>query len=129
MMSVGSSKIVVYLVDLLTGETRGVGSVENPQIMYGEDLLTRVSYTVAEEDGLDVMQSQAVNGVNEALSIACGEAGVDPAHVYEAVVAGNTVMHHFLFAIEPRYVSVSPFTPAVKRMLNVEDGRRGTGMT
>jgi uncharacterized 2Fe-2S/4Fe-4S cluster protein (DUF4445 family) len=101
-VDVGTSKIVVYLVDLLTGETRGVGSVENPQIMYGEDLLTRVSYTVAEEDGLDVMQSQAVNGVNEALRIACSEAKVDPAHVYEAVVAGNTVMHHFLFAIEPR---------------------------
>ena len=123
-VDIGTSKIVVYLVDLLTGETRGVGAVENPQIMYGEDLLTRVSYTLA-EDGLDVMQSQAVNGVNEALRIACSEADVDPAHVYEAVVAGNTVMHHFLFAIEPRYVSVSPFTPAVKRMLNVEAGRLG----
>jgi uncharacterized 2Fe-2S/4Fe-4S cluster protein (DUF4445 family) len=127
-VDVGTSKIVVYLVDLLTGETRGVGSVENPQIMYGEDLLTRVSYTVAEEGGLDVMQSQALNGVNEALRIACDEAGVDPAHVYEAVVVGNTVMHHFLFAIESRYLSVSPFTPVMKRMLNVEAGRLGIKM-
>jgi uncharacterized 2Fe-2S/4Fe-4S cluster protein (DUF4445 family) len=106
----------------------GVGSVENPQIMYGEDLLTRVSYTVAEEGGLDVMQSQVVNGVNEALRTACREAGVDSAHVYEAVVVGNTVMHHFLFGIEPRYVSVSPFTPAMKRTLSVEAGRLGIGM-
>ena len=127
-VDVGTSKIVVYLVDLLTGETRGVGSVENPQIMYGEDLLTRVSYTVAEEDGLDVMQGQVVNGVNEALKTACREAGVDPATVYETMVAGNTVMHHFLFAVEPRYVSVSPFTPAVKTMLNVEAGRLGIKM-
>jgi len=127
-IDVGTSKIVVYLVDLLTGETRGVGSVENPQIMYGEDILTRVSYTVAEEDGLDVMQRQAVNGVNEALRIACGEADVDPAHVYEAMVVGNTVMHHFLFAVEPRHLSVSPFTPAVKRMLNVGAGKLGIKM-
>jgi uncharacterized 2Fe-2S/4Fe-4S cluster protein (DUF4445 family) len=127
-VDVGTSKIVVYLVDLLTGETRGVGSVENPQIMYGEDLLTRVSYTVAQEDGLGVMQGQAVNGVNEALRAACGEAGVDPAHVYEAVVAGNTVMHHFLLGIDPRHLSVSPFTPAVKRTLNVEAGRLGIEM-
>ena len=127
-VDVGTSKIVVYLVDLLTGETRGVGSVENPQIMHGEDLLTRVSYTMAEEDGLDVMHSQAVKGVNEALTMACGEAGADPAHVYEAVVAGNTVMHHLLFAVEPRYASVSPFPPAVRRMLSVEASRLGIGM-
>jgi uncharacterized 2Fe-2S/4Fe-4S cluster protein (DUF4445 family) len=114
-VDVGTSKIVVYLVDLLTGETKGVDSVENPQIMFGEDILTRVSYTLAQEGGLGVMQSRAVNGVNEALRAACGEAGVNPAHVYEAVVARNTVMHHFLLGIDTRHLSVSPFAPTVKR--------------
>jgi len=127
-VDLGTSKIVVHLVDLLTGETRGVGSVENPQIVYGEDLLTRVSYTVAEGGGLEVMQGQAVNGVNEALREACRGAGVDTASVYEAVVAGNTVMHHFLFGLEPRHLSVSPFTPAVKRALSTEAGRLGIDM-
>ncbi|MFH2110698.1 MAG: ASKHA domain-containing protein [Candidatus Bathyarchaeota archaeon] len=118
-VDVGTSKMVVHLVDLLTGETHGVGSVENPQIMRGEDLLTRVSYTMTEVGGLAELQSQAVSGVNTALRAACREAAVDPSHIYEATVVGNTVMHHFLLAIEPRYLSLSPFTPALKGPINV----------
>lgn len=119
-VDVGTSKIVVYLIDLITGETLGVGFVENPQIVYGEDLITRISHAMNEEDGLKTLQSQAVRGINEALQDACKVTNVDPTDIYEATVVGNTVMHHLLLAIEPRYISSSPFTPAIKRPINVE---------
>lgn len=119
-VDLGTSKIVVYLVDLVTGETRGVGSVENSQIIHGEDLITRISYTMAEKKGLIDMQSRAVKGINDALRLACREANIEPVDIYEATVVGNTVMHHFLLAIEPRYISFSPFTPATNRMISIE---------
>ena len=119
-VDLGTSKIIVYLVDMVTGETRGVGSVENSQIIHGEDLITRISYTMAEGKGLTDMQSRAVKGINEALRVACREANVDPANIYETTVVGNTVMHHFLLAIEPRYISFSPFAPAMRRTISIE---------
>jgi len=127
-VDVGTSKIVVYLVDLKTGETLGVGSVENPQTMYGEDILTRISYVITEENGLKRLQSRAVRGINEALNNACKEASVDTMNIFEATVAGNTVMHHLLLAIEPRYISSSPFTPAIKSPINVEANKLNIGI-
>jgi uncharacterized 2Fe-2S/4Fe-4S cluster protein (DUF4445 family) len=119
-IDVGTSKIVVHLVDLENGLTKGIGSIENPQIMFGEDLITRISYTMSREGGLKTLQNKAVEGINEAIQDAIRLEGVDPNKIYEATVVGNTAMHHFLLAIEPRYIARSPFVPATKTPINVK---------
>jgi len=127
-VDVGTSKIVGHLVDLTTGETLGVGATENPQIMYGEDLMTRLTFATASEENLKKLQEVVVEGINKVLSEACNEARVDPENVYEATVVGNTAMHHLLLRIQPRHLALSPFTPAVKRQVNATAKKLGIGI-
>ena len=119
-IDIGTSKIVGYVVDLMTGQTVGIGSIENPQIMHGEDVISRITFAMAGDEKLRVLQKLAVEGVNDVLHEACTQANVDPNDIYEATVAGNTAMHHFLLAIQPKYLALSPYTPAVRRSVNVK---------
>ncbi len=127
-IDIGTSKIVVHVVDLIKGETRGVGSVENPQIIYGEDLLTRISHAITNNEGRKALQDLIIKGINEALKIACDEAKLEADNIYEATMVGNTAMHHFLLGIEPRYLATSPFTPAVKMPVDVDASTLNLGL-
>jgi len=124
-IDIGTSKIVGYVVDLMTSRTVGIGSIENPQIMHGEDVISRITFAMAGSEQLRVLQRLAVEGVNDVLHEACTQANVDPDDIYEATVAGNTAMHHFLLAIQPKYLALSPYTPAVKRSINVKTQELG----
>jgi len=119
-IDIGTSKIVGYVVDLMTSQTLGIGSIENPQIMHGEDVISRITFAMAGNEKLRVLQRLAVEGVNDVLYEACTQANVDPDDIYEATIAGNTAMHHFLLAIQPKYLALSPYTPAVRRSINVK---------
>jgi len=119
-IDIGTSKIVGYVVNLMTGQTMGIGSIENPQIMHGEDVISRITFAMTGQKKLEMLQKLAVEGVNDVLHEACTQANVDPNDIYETVVAGNTAMHHFLLAIQPKYLALSPYTPAVRRPINVK---------
>jgi len=118
-VDIGTSKIVVYVVDLITGKTLGMGSIENPQLVYGEDIMSRITFAITNDEKLSLLQKLAIEGINAAIEDACTEANVDPDNLYEATVVGNTAMHHFLLGIQPKYVALSPFAPAIRRSVNV----------
>jgi uncharacterized 2Fe-2S/4Fe-4S cluster protein (DUF4445 family) len=119
-IDIGTSKIVGYVVDLTTSQTVGVGSIENPQVMHGEDVISRITYAMAGEEKLGELQKLAVEGINDILHEACTQANVNPDQIYEATVVGNTAMHHFLLAIQPKYLALSPYTPAVAKSVTVK---------
>jgi uncharacterized 2Fe-2S/4Fe-4S cluster protein (DUF4445 family) len=118
-VDIGTSKMVGHLVDLASGKTVGIGSVENPQVMYGEDIMTRITFAMANNASLEALQKLAIDGVNRVLHGACGKAGVDPSRVYGVVAVGNTAMHHFFLGIQPKHVALSPYTPAVRRSISL----------
>jgi len=118
-VDIGTSKIVGYLVDLRNGKTVGVGSIENPQILYGEDIITRITFATAKPGNLEMLQKLVIDGINRIIHDACEKAGISQNRIYELTVAGNTAIHHFFLAIQPKYIALSPFTPAVKREVNV----------
>ncbi|RJS83989.1 DUF4445 domain-containing protein [Candidatus Bathyarchaeota archaeon] len=118
-VDIGTSKIVGYLVDLRNGKTVGVGSIENPQILYGEDIITRITFATAKPRNLEILQKLVIDGINRIIHDACEKAGISRNRIYELTVAGNTAIHHFFLAIQPKYIALSPFTPAVKREVNV----------
>jgi len=101
-VDIGTSKIVGYVVNLMTGQTVSIGSIENPQVMHGEDVISRITFAMAGDEKLKVLQKLAVEGVNDVLHEACTQANVDSSNIYEATVAGNTAMHHFLLARDSR---------------------------
>lgn len=118
-VDIGTSKLVGYLVNLLNGETEEIVSIENPQISRGEDLMTRISYTLEDEKNLKRLQRMVVGTINSLMRLACSNAGITTKNIYELTIVGNTAMHHFFLGIQPKYVSYSPYAPAVKSPLNV----------
>jgi len=119
-VDIGTSKIVGCLVDLTTGKTLSIGFVENPQIIHGEDVVSRITFSANDADKLQTLQRLLVEGINSVLSYTCAQVEVHPQDVYEVTVVGNTAMHHFFLGINPKYVAISPFTPALNRSLNVK---------
>jgi len=127
-VDIGTSKIVGCLVDLVTGRTVEVGFVENPQLIYGEDIISRIASSANDKDKLEIMHRLVIQAINNILGYTCTQAGVNPKNVYEMTVVGNTAMHHFFLGINPKFVAVSPFTPALKRPLDVKARELGLNM-
>jgi uncharacterized 2Fe-2S/4Fe-4S cluster protein (DUF4445 family) len=122
-IDLGSTTIVVYLWDLVSGKTVGIASNYNKQISCGEDILARVNF--ARKNGLTRLQALAVESINNALTTAANNAGIDREDIYEVVVAGNTVMTHMLLGIDPAYMIAEPYVPVVRRALSVAASRLG----
>ena len=122
-VDLGSTTIVVYLWDLVTGKVAGVASNYNRQISCGEDILARVNF--ARRNGLAKLQTLATESINAAITTASNIAGIDREDIYEVVVAGNTVMTHMLLGIDPAYMIAEPYVPVVRRALSVSTGRIG----
>jgi uncharacterized 2Fe-2S/4Fe-4S cluster protein (DUF4445 family) len=122
-VDLGSTTIVVYLWDLVSGKIAGVASNYNRQISCGEDILARVNF--ARKNGLTKLQALATESINTAITTASNSAGIDREDIYEVVVAGNTVMTHMLLGIDPAYMIAEPYVPVVRRALSVATGRIG----
>lgn len=108
-VDIGSTTIAGHLVDLRTGEVLVTESAVNPQVTYGEDLMSRVSYTVSNENGLATMHNAVMKALNRLVGLAVAQAGLKISDVYEAVLVGNTVMHHILLNIDPVHLGSAPF--------------------
>jgi uncharacterized 2Fe-2S/4Fe-4S cluster protein (DUF4445 family) len=122
-VDLGSTTVVVYLWDLVSGKVVGVASNYNRQISCGEDILARVNF--ARKNGLSKLQALAAESINTALTTASNTAGIDRDDIYEVVVAGNTVMTHMLLGIDPAYMIAEPYVPVVRRALSVAANRLG----
>ncbi|RSN72845.1 MAG: ferredoxin [Thermoproteota archaeon] len=109
---IGSTKLAGFLMDLNTGKVLSVAARMNPQISYGEDILTRLTYVLLNGwKGLEDLQKAVVNGINEMIEECCEKAGVKPEEIYETVFVGNTAMMMYFLKIWPEFVAKSPFQP------------------
>ena len=124
-VDIGTSKIVGHLVNLTNGKTIAIESIENPQIIHGEDIMTRITFAMASNKNLSLLKKLVVDGINRILSKACESAGINSNNVYKLVVVGNTAMHHFFLEIQPKYLALSPYTPAIKRPVTVLNRKIG----
>ena len=122
-VDLGSTTIVTYLWDLVSGRVVAVASNYNKQISCGEDILARVNF--ARKNGIAKLQSLAAESINSSLTAASNSAGIDREDIYEVVVAGNTVMTHMLLGIDPAYIIAEPYVPVVQRALSVAANRIG----
>lgn len=109
----GSTTIVGYLMDLTTGEDLAVSAVMNPQMVYGDDLVSRISFATTQENGAQALQSVAVDALNRIAQDAAELAGVSVSNIYKATVVGNTCMTHLLLGIDVASLGQSPYVPTV----------------
>ncbi len=118
-IDLGTTKIAGYLVDLSDGRTLIAKGIMNPQISYGEDIISRINRVVkSPEEGVK-LQKLAVDAVNGVCAELCAEAGVKPEEIVEAVVVGNTAMHHLFLRLPVKQLALSPFIPAVSRAIEI----------
>jgi uncharacterized 2Fe-2S/4Fe-4S cluster protein (DUF4445 family) len=118
-IDLGSTTIAAHLCDLTTGAVLGSAGVMNPQIRFGEDLMSRVSYAMMNPGG-DVEMTRAVREALDQLAREiAAEAGVSASQIVEAVIVCNPVMHHLLLGIDPVELGQAPFALATSSSLSL----------
>ncbi len=119
-VDLGTTKIAGYLVDLDTGNTLAARGMMNPQIECGEDVVTRISYITTSPDGGPRLQALAVEALNQLARELTAEVGESPEVILEAVVVGNTALHHFVLGLPVTQLVAAPFIPAVSHALDIK---------
>lgn len=116
-VDMGSTKLAFYLVDLQSGATLAQTGVMNPQISYGEDVVSRIAYVNQSDDQRKQLQARLVDTFNQTIDEMSRGVGESPQHVMETVIVGNTAMHHFLCGLPVAQLGASPYVPAVSSSL------------
>jgi uncharacterized 2Fe-2S/4Fe-4S cluster protein (DUF4445 family) len=111
-VDVGSTTIAIDLCDLATGEVLASAGAMNPQIRYGEDLMSRVSYAMLNAEGAEQMTVAVRTAINELLGNVMKQANVVPDKVLEITLVGNPIMHHLLLGLDPTPLGSAPFALA-----------------
>jgi uncharacterized 2Fe-2S/4Fe-4S cluster protein (DUF4445 family) len=132
-VDIGSTTIALYLCDLRTGEVLAAESEMNPQIVYGEDVMSRIQYTIEHEDGLAKLHKAVIDTLNKLLKQAVKTAnreiasGKSPPRnnitlddILEIVLVGNSTMHHLVLNLPPAHLGRAPFVPAIHHSLDIK---------
>ncbi|MEE9376327.1 MAG: ASKHA domain-containing protein [Rhizobiaceae bacterium] len=110
---IGSTTIAMHLSSLLSGQTLASAGTSNPQIRFGEDLMSRVSYVMMNPDGCEAMTHSVRTAINGLIENVCTDAGIDPQDILDSVFVGNPIMHHLFLGIDPTELGGAPFALAV----------------
>ena len=109
---IGTTTLVGYLIDLQSGRELAHAARLNPQVQYGDDVVSRLSLVYHDPTALKLLQQAVVRGMNEIIAEACHLAEVNPQHLYEVVAVGNTTMLHLLLGVSTHSIAVAPYVPA-----------------
>ena len=124
-VDVGSTTIAVHLCDLASGEVLASGGVMNPQIRFGEDLMSRVSYAMLNPGGAEQMTLAVRSAIDNLLGNVMGQVNIDPQQVLEVTLVGNPIMHHLLLGLDPTPLGSSPFALATDHATEIAASELG----
>ena len=124
-VDVGSTTIAAHLCNLESGEVAASSGAMNPQIRFGEDLMSRVSYSMMHPGGAQQMTEAVRGAVNALAADVAREAKVEPSDILELTVVGNPIMHHLLLGIDPVELGGAPFALATDSALALHASELG----
>ena len=119
-VDIGSTTLALYVHDLISGELLFESSAMNPQIRFGEDLMSRVSYVMMNKGGDTDMTLAVRQKLTEMVQEACKAIGVEQDKLLEMVLVGNPIMHHLFFGISPVPLGQAPFTVSARDWMEVQ---------
>jgi uncharacterized 2Fe-2S/4Fe-4S cluster protein (DUF4445 family) len=119
-VDVGTTTVAGYLCSLKTGKVIATQSIMNPQVAFGEDVISRITYAMNHPDGLEKLRGAILEGLNGLIGTVIADAGLTPSDLIEVALVGNTAMHHLFLGIDPSPLGTSPFAPAVHRSLDIQ---------
>ncbi|MDH3669267.1 MAG: ASKHA domain-containing protein [Paracoccaceae bacterium] len=108
-VDVGTTTVAGHLCALDTGEVLASSGMMNPQIRFGEDLMSRISYLQQNEGSAPELTSAVQAALADLVTVLAGEAGIDPQEVVELTIVGNPTMHHLVLGIDPTQLGMEPF--------------------
>ena len=113
-VDLGTSRVVLRLLDLLTGNILAESSFDNPQASIGPDVLARIHYAGSEK-GLQELNDLIIDGLNQNIVKLCRSGKLNPEQIYLLSVAGNTAMTHLFMGLKPDWIIREPYIPVVNR--------------
>jgi uncharacterized 2Fe-2S/4Fe-4S cluster protein (DUF4445 family) len=113
-VDLGTSRVVLRLLDLSSGRPLAESGFDNPQLTIGPDILARIHFTES-SDGLNKLNDLIISGLNKAIRNLCQSGKIDPQDIYALAVAGNTAMTHLFMGLNPRWIIREPYIPVVNK--------------
>jgi uncharacterized 2Fe-2S/4Fe-4S cluster protein (DUF4445 family) len=117
---IGTTKIAAYLLDMENGRTLGAKGLMNPQISYGEDVVSRIAAAGKSPENAAKLQALLVDALNEAAAQLCADIQANPSDIVEAVVVGNTAIHHLFLRLPVQQLGLSPYVPAIRSAVDIK---------
>ncbi len=127
-VDVGTTSFVVFLCDLKRGEILAMRTAGNPQAIYGEDVISRMTHIQQDATTLAAMRKLLVDDINRLVGEACVECGVAAHDIVDAVLVGNPTMQHILLGINPESLGRGPYLPIWSEGADVEAASLGLAM-
>jgi len=127
-VDIGTTTVVVYVVDLLTGELKGTAAAYNEQGRHGADVISRIEYCSSNSQGLEELRGLVVKTVDDAMAQALADCGRGASDVYEVTVVGNTAMNHLFIGMDPRHLAEAPYVPVSARAHELRPSEAGISM-
>ena len=119
-VDIGSTTVALYLCNLRTGEILAAESEMNPQIVYGEDVMSRIQYSIEHQDGLQKLHKAMIGILNKLLQQAAKTANIQTKEILEMVLVGNSTMHHLVLNLHPKDLGLAPFVPAIHSSVDIK---------
>lgn len=120
-VDIGTTKVAAYLVEMESGETVAKSGAMNPQIAYGEDIISRIRYINDHpNDGLKTLQGRIIETLNNLIEELSKEAKVKREQIVEAVIVGNTAMHHIFAGLPVKQLGDAPYMATVGEALSIK---------
>ncbi len=124
-VDLGTSRVVVRLINLETGSAIAETSFDNPQIAVGPDILARIHFADQTPTGRQQLQDLIVNGLNRCIDHLCLTHAVNPDHLFLLSVAGNTAMTHLFLRLDPHWLIREPYIPVVNAPAGIDAAQLG----
>lgn len=118
-VDLGTSKIALLLTELATCEVVATAGLMNPQLPFGEDVISRLAFAMEGEEQARRLRDAVVESINRELVPLCERAGIDPRDIVEMSLVGNTAMHHLFLGLSIRQLAFSPYVPAVTSAVEI----------
>ena len=116
---IGTTTVVGFLMDLVSGREASVASRTNPQIKLGDDVVNRIQHASQASEGLEELRQLILDCMNEIIEECCSAAKVSSQEIYEVTLVGNTTMNHLFLGINPEFVAQAPYVAALRRPVNI----------
>ncbi|MDD1778216.1 MAG: ASKHA domain-containing protein [Candidatus Helarchaeota archaeon] len=126
-LDIGTTKLAAYLLDMIRGEVLAVDSAMNPQIPFGEDIISRINYVSSPDKAQNSpeLQQILVKQINGLIDFLCEKSAVSVEEIYEMTAVGNTAMHHIFLNLNPKYLALAPYAPVIRGGINLKPKQVG----